>query len=119
MSTSPHATIVIEPTASTAEPCVLDSQTFPEGVPIIILTGDRLLVAQAMSLLIRLDQDLRQARVQFNQDWFRRVMQARRKAVSRLRRRWEVLSPPASIPLGNTRRHYHSNLARYLYEVAE
>ena len=80
-----------------------------------ILTGDRLLVAQAMSFLIHLDQDLREARAQFNQDWFRRIMRARPKAVSRLRRRWSKIIPAPRIPLGTLRRRYHANLAKYLY----
>ena len=114
MSTSPH-TIVVEPTASAAEVCVdNDSQLLSEAAP-IILPVDRLLVAQAMSLLIRLDQDLREARAQFNQDWFRRIMRARPKAVSRLRRRCSKITPPPRIPLGPLRRRYHANLAMYLY----
>src|ERR1051325_1155883 len=36
-----------------------------------VLTGERLLTAQAMRLLIRVDRELREARAQFNQDWFR------------------------------------------------
>ena len=51
------------------------------------LTGDRLLTFEAMHLLISLDRDLREARAQWNQDWFRRLMRVRPKAVSRLRRR--------------------------------
>jgi hypothetical protein len=53
----------------------------------IILVGERLLTAEAMRLLMRLDRDLREVRSQFNQDWFRRVMRVRKKAVSRLCRR--------------------------------
>ena len=68
---------------------------------------------QALQLLIRLDKDLREARAQFNQDWFRRVMRARPKAVSRLRRRWTNISPPPRIRVGNLRRRYHANLAKY------
>ena len=84
-----------------------------------ILIGSRLLTAEAMMLVIHLDRDLREARAQWNQDWFRRVMQARNKAVSRLLRRWAALSPPPPISLGRIRRRYHANLARCLYEVAE
>lgn len=79
------------------------------------LTGDRLLTFEAMHLLISLDRDLREARAQWNQDWFRRLMRIRRKAVSRLRRRWAKLDPAPAIPLGPLRRRYHANLARYLY----
>jgi hypothetical protein len=79
------------------------------------LTGDRLLTFEAMHLLISLDRDLREARAQWNQDWFRRLMRIRPKAVSRLRRRWAKLGIPPAIPLGALRRRYHANLARYLY----
>ena len=80
------------------------------------LTGERLLAAEAMWLLIRLDRDLREARAQWNQDWFRRLMHARSKAVCRLRRRWLALDPSPTLSLGSLRRRYHANLARYLYD---
>jgi hypothetical protein len=81
----------------------------------VVLTGSRLLTFEAMHLLISLDRDLREARAQWNQDWFRRLMRIRPKAVSRLRRRWAKLDTPPVIPLGALRRRYHANLARYLY----
>ena len=84
--------------------------------PPIVLTGERLLAAQAMRLLMQLDRDLLEARAQWNQDWFRRVMHACSKAASRLRRRWLRINPPPQIPLGSLRRRYHASLARYLYE---
>ena len=80
----------------------------------IVLTDVRLLAAEAMLLLIRLDRDILEARAQWNQDWFRRLMHARSKAVSRLRRRWLVLNPSPTFSLGTLRRRYHANLARYL-----
>ena len=80
------------------------------------LTGDRLLTFEAMHLLISLDRDLREARAQWNQDWFRRLMRIRPKAVSRLRRRWAKLDPSPAIPLGTLKRRYHANLAKYLYQ---
>jgi len=80
------------------------------------LIGDRLLSFEAMHLLISLDRDLREARAQWNRDWFRRLMRLRRKAVSRLRRRWAKLDPPPAIKLGPLKRRYHANLARYLYQ---
>ncbi len=49
----------------------------------IVLVGERLLTAQAMRLLMRIDRDLREARCQMNQDWFRRLMRVRGRAVSR------------------------------------
>ena len=79
------------------------------------LTGNRLLTFEAMHLLISLERDLREARAQWNQDWFRRLMRIRPKAVSRLRRRWTKLDPPPASPLGPLKRRYHANLARYLY----
>src|SRR4030095_3276916 len=77
----------------------------------IILVGEKLLTAQAMRLLMRVDRDLREARSQFNQDWFRRLVRVRKKAVSRLRRRWGKIYPPPVLPLGNLCRRYHANLA--------
>src|SRR5438270_755011 len=43
----------------------------------VALTGERLLATQAMRLLMRLDRELLEARAQWNQDWFRRIMHAR------------------------------------------
>jgi hypothetical protein len=83
----------------------------------VVLTGGRLLIYEAMHLLISLDRDLREARAQWNQDWFRRLMRIRPKAVSRLRRRWAKLDPPPAIPLGTLRRRYHANLSKYLYHL--
>ena len=80
---------------------------------------ERLLAAQALQLLMRLDWELRQARADWNHDRFRRVMKARCKAVSRVRRRWNSLDPAPAIGLGRLRRRYHANLAGYLYEVKE
>jgi hypothetical protein len=92
-----------------------NSRAFLPDAASVVLTGSRLLTFEAMHLLISLDRDLREARAQWNQDWFRRLMRIRPKAVSRLRRRWTKLDPPPAIPLGTLRRRYHSNLARYLY----
>ena len=82
----------------------------------IVLTGDRLLAAEAMQLLMRVDREILEARGQWNQDWFRRLMRIRPRAVSRLRRRWAKLDPLPAIPLGSLRRRYHANLAKYLYQ---
>ena len=83
------------------------------------LTGDRLLAVEALQLLMRLDRDLREARAQWNQDWFRRVMHARSGAVCRVRRRWENLERRPANPLGSLRRRYHANLAEYLYRPSD
>jgi hypothetical protein len=84
-----------------------------------VLAKERLLAAQAMTLLMRLDRDLREARAQFNQDRFRRLMCLRPKAVLRLRRRWAAIYPPPPISLGALHRSYHANLAKYLCETSE
>ena len=81
------------------------------------LTSERLLAAQALQLLMALDHDLREARADWNQDRFRRVMRVRSKAVSRVRRRWHSLNPQPAIALGKLRRRYHANLAGYLYQT--
>jgi hypothetical protein len=79
--------------------------------------GDRRLAFQALQLLMRLDRELLEARAQWNQDWFRRLMRIRPSAVRRLTRRWERLTPTPSIRLGKLRRRYHANLACYLYDT--
>jgi len=53
---------------------------------------------------MRLDRELREARADWNQDWFRRLMRLRPRVVARLRRRWEILNPLPPIPLGTLRR---------------
>ena len=83
----------------------------------LVLSGERLTAAQALQLLMRLDRELKEARADWNQDRFRRVMRARSKAASRVRRRWNSLNPAPSIALGKLRRRYHANLAGYLYQV--
>jgi hypothetical protein len=84
-----------------------------------VLSDERLLAAQALQLLIRLDRELRGARADWYQDRFRRVMKARSKAVARVRRRWKRLNPAPAIALGKLRRCYHANLAGYLYQPRE
>ncbi len=69
-----------------------------------------------MTLLVRLDRELREARADWNQDRFRRLMRLRPRVVAPLRRRWEILNPLPPIPLGTLRRRYHVNLAGHLYE---
>jgi hypothetical protein len=78
------------------------------------LKPDRKLAFEAMTLLARFDRELREARADWNQDRFRRLMRLRPRVAARLRRRWEILSPQPSIPLGTLRRRYHANLAGYL-----
>src|SRR6266536_3459426 len=79
------------------------------------LTADRQLVFEGMRLLVRLDERLREARADWNQDRFRRLMRLRSKAAERVQRRWAKLDRPPAVVLGALRRRYHSNLARYLY----
>ena len=115
-------------TDSIAPPCVdamqesasvqASSRMFLPDADSVVLTGSRLLTFEAMHLLISLDRDLREARAQWNQDWFRRLMRIRSRAVSRLKRRWAKLDPPPAIPLGRLRRRYHANLAKYLYHLS-
>ena len=81
------------------------------------LSGERLLAAQALQLLMNLDWELREARADWNQDRFRRVMKARSKALSRVRRRWNSVNPAPAIGLGKLRRRYHANLSSYLYQA--
>ena len=97
----------------------VNSGAFLPDADSVVLTGSRLLTFEAMHLLISLDRDLREARAQWNQDWFRRLMRIRPKAVSRLRRRWAKLDPPPAIPLGTLKRRYHANLSRYLYHMPD
>src|SRR5215204_1124217 len=77
-----------------------NSRVFLPDADSVVLTGSHLLTFEAMHLLISLDRDLREARAQWNHDWFRRLMRIRPKAVSRLKRRWAKLNPPPAIPLG-------------------
>jgi hypothetical protein len=81
-----------------------------------VLSRNRLLATEAMHLVMRLDRDLLEARAQWNQDWFRRLMRARPKAVARVLRRWGKINPPPGMALGRLRRRYHANLSKYLYE---
>ena len=83
------------------------------------LPKDRELAAEAMTLLMRLDSDLLEARADWNEDRFRRIMRVRPRAVNRLQRRWQRLNPQASMPLGSLRRRYHTNLAGYLNPVSQ
>ena len=80
-----------------------------------LLKPDRELAFEAMTLLMRLDRELREARADWNQDRFRRLMRLRVKAVVRLRRRWQGLNPQPRIPLGTLHRRFHANLAGQLY----
>jgi hypothetical protein len=82
----------------------------------VVLSGNRLLAAQALGLLMRLDAELIEARADWNQDRFRRLMQARFKAALRVMRRWSGLNPAPLLPLGSLRRRYHANLAGHLNE---
>src|SRR5215471_13880202 len=78
------------------------------------LPRDRQLAVEAMYLYMRIDNEFRAARAEWNQDRFRRLMRLRQRVVDRLRRRWEILNPQPRIPLGALRRRYHPNLAGHL-----
>jgi hypothetical protein len=95
--------------------CYLDAEV-SRWTSRFVLSGERLLAAQALQLLMRLDRELRESRADWNQDRFRRAMRARSTAVARVRRRWESLHPAPAIGLGKLRRRYHANLAGYLYD---
>jgi hypothetical protein len=79
------------------------------------LPPNRELAVEAMTLFMRIESEVREARTEWNPDRFRRLMRLRPKAVTRLRRRWERLNPQPRILLGSLRRRYHANLSRYLY----
>lgn len=79
-----------------------------------VLKPDRKLAFEAMTLFMRIEREVREARADWNQDRFRRLMRLRPRVVARLRRRWEILNPRPSISLGTLRRRYHANLAGYL-----
>lgn len=76
----------------------------------------RELAVEAMTLFMRIESEVREARADWNEDRFRRLMRLRPKVVARLQRRWERLNPLPRIPLGSLRRRYHANLAGHLYE---
>lgn len=83
------------------------------------LSPDRELTAQAMTLVMRIDAELREARADWNDDRFRRLMRLRPRAVHRLVRRWERVNPRPAIPLGTLRRRYHSSIGGYLISVSQ
>ena len=78
-----------------------------------------LLALRALRLLRLLDRELEEARAQWNQDWFRRVMRVRARAIARLQRRWERVFPGAPLEAKDLRRRYHANVGLYLYKPAE
>lgn len=98
--------------------CYLDAEVSRRAGR-FVLSGERLLAAQALQLLVQLDRELKEARADWNEDRFRRVMRARSKAVSRIRRRWVSLNPEPAIALGKLRRRYHASLAGYLNKDRE
>ena len=88
-------------------------------LPPACLKPDRKLAFEAMTLFVRIESEVREARAEWNQDRFRRLMRLRPRAVARLRRRWEKLDPLPRIPLGTLRRRYHANLGHYLYTAKQ
>src|SRR5438132_7014256 len=98
--------VVTVPDSLSPNPASASSKRFStllEEARPIVLTDEQLRTAQAMQLLIRLDHELLEARAQWNQDWFRRIMHARSKAAARLQRRWGKINPPPAISLGTLR----------------
>lgn len=81
----------------------------------LTFTGKQALAVEAAQLLIRLDHDLLEARAQWNQDWFRRLMRSRPKVVRRLRRRWQQLERLPAIDLGRLQRRHHAHLGGHFY----
>jgi hypothetical protein len=65
------------------------------------------------------DNEIREARADWNEDRFRRLMRLRPGVVQRLRRRWERPVPLPQVPLGTLRRRYHANIAGNLCPVAQ
>jgi hypothetical protein len=114
MSYAPHIEIDRRSPAASSRLATENVEDLAEAV-LPVLIGERLLTAQAMTLLIRVDREIREARSQFNQNWFRRLMRVRQFAVKRLRRRWAKVDPPPLLQLGQLRRRYHANVAKYLY----
>lgn len=98
--------------------CYLYSTVCPRNWP-KVMSRERLLGAQALLLLTRLDAELRDARADWNHDRFRRLMHVRSNAVNRLLRRWSQINPTPRVPLGSLRRRYHSSLAGHLYTANE
>jgi hypothetical protein len=78
------------------------------------LPSDRQLAVEAMTLYMRVENESRAARADWNKDRFRRLMRLRPRVVARLLRRWEILNPQPRIPLGTLRCRYHANLASHL-----
>jgi len=75
---------------------------------------ERQLAVEAMSLYMLVENEFREARADWNQNRFRRLMRLRPRVAARLRRRWEILNPQPRIPLGTLRRRYHPNIAGHL-----
>lgn len=92
---------------------------FALQIRVVPLAEDRRLALQALRLLLRLDALLSEARADWDQNRFRRLMHLRPRAVTRVRRRWASLNPSPRIPLGTLRRRYHANLGGHLYAVSQ
>ncbi|HYW74194.1 MAG TPA: hypothetical protein VE961_24435, partial [Pyrinomonadaceae bacterium] len=86
--------------------------------PTRYLSPERELTAEAIRLLVQVDEALFEARADWHEDRFRRLMRLRPRAVKRLRRRWEKLDPKPVQVLGSLRRRYHANIAGYLNPVS-
>jgi hypothetical protein len=77
------------------------------------VSQEHLLAVQALQLVMRVDRDLREARAQWNQDWFRRLMRLRRKVIRRLHRRLFLFAARRKSIIGLLRRRYHPNIAMH------
>jgi hypothetical protein len=91
--------------------CYAEPPSAPDIALVELLDENRLLTYQAMLLFLTLNRELLEARADWKQDRFRRLMRARSRAVTRLQRRWARINPPPRIPLGSLRRRYQPNLA--------
>ena len=125
MSTPILSCIEEVPASSDAQPktgsltirCYVFSALTYSPVPTFSL--DRRLVAQAMTSLMRIDNDVRSTRADWNEDRFRRLMRLRPRAVTRLQRRWAKLEYEPRVAMGSLHRRYHANIAGHLYSVSQ
>jgi len=80
------------------------------------MTGEQLLAAQAMRLLMRLDSELFRGTSPIQSGLVSPGYAYPSESSFPTKRRSAKLDPPLIIPLGTLRRRYHASLAKYLYE---